>query len=48
MEGGGGGSSHDLQPGFLFLSLVLIHVYTVTPDLRPVSDKVIEHVRLHS
>lgn len=48
-EGGGeGGGSDDLQPGFLFLSLVLIHVYTVTPDLRPVNDKVIEHVRLHS
>lgn len=26
----------------LFLSLVLINVYTVTPDLRPVNDKVIE------
>lgn len=25
---------------FLFLCSVLINVYTVTPDLRPVNDKV--------
>lgn len=31
---------HRLADCFLFLSLVLINVYTVTPDLRPVNDKV--------
>ena len=29
---------------FLSLLLVLINVYTVTPDLRPVNDKVIQNV----
>lgn len=29
---------------FLFVPLVLINVYTVTPDLRPVNDKVIQTV----
>lgn len=30
---------------FLYLPSVLINVYTVTPDLRPVNDKVIQNVR---
>lgn len=30
-------------PFFFFLPLVLINVYTVTPDLRPVNDKVIQN-----
>lgn len=38
---------HCLTDCFLRLSLVLINVYTVTPDLRPVNDKVIPNLKFY-